>query len=174
MSKRVPSADDLRSITEAYLTRYATSAAHLRRLLRARFRRAEDYDPARAEEYHQRIDAEIARLVGLRLLDDGRYAESKARILRRRGASGAKIRAALQAKGLGRDLIERALDPADAEPGVDPELEAARTWARKHRIGRWRREEADPEGRRKELARLVRNGFPYELARKVVDERDER
>jgi regulatory protein len=170
MAKRVPSADDLRWITSAYLARYATSEAHLRRLLLARFRRAEDYDPACAEQYRQRVDAEIARLVELRLLDDGQFAESRARILRRRGASGVKIRSALRAKGLPHDVIEQALDPAEAEPGVDPELEAARTWARKHRIGPWRRGEADPEARRKELARLVRNGFRYELARKVVDE----
>jgi regulatory protein len=53
---------------------------------------------------------------------------------------------------------------------VDAELEAARTWARKHRIGPWRTGPVDPEIRRKELARMARNGFGYGVACKVVDE----
>jgi regulatory protein len=168
MPRRLPTATALQWITTRYLQQRFTSAAHLRALLLARFRRADAYDPADTAAYEALVDAEIARLTAVGALDDARFAEARAQALRRRGASGRRIRATLRAKGVQAELVEDALRDPGAEH--DPELTAARTWARKRHLGPWRSGPADPERRAKEIGRLVRNGFDYGTARRVVDE----
>jgi regulatory protein len=116
------------------------------------------------------VEAELARLEAAGLLDDARYAADKVRALRRRGASAAKVRATLGAKGLASDDIAEALDAAAGDG--DPELRAAVTFARRNRLGPWRRDGGDPERRRKELGRLGRAGFPFSVARRVVEAED--
>ncbi len=62
-------------------------------------------------------------------------------------------------------------DDVLAELGLDEpqaELDAARTYARRRRIGPWRAEPADADARRKELAKLARRGFSYDVAQRVV------
>ncbi|MGH6947427.1 MAG: regulatory protein RecX, partial [Kiloniellales bacterium] len=58
-----------------------------------------------------------------------------------------------------------------AQPG-EPELKAALAFARRRRLGPYRAE-PDRAGRReRDLAALARQGFAYELARRVIDCRD--
>lgn len=158
----------LERVTTWYLERHATSASHLRRLLMQRVRRSaaeHGTDPAEGEAL---VDAEIVRLVGIRLLDDERYAADKARSLRRKGASTSKVRAALRSKGVAQATV-------DAVPSedVDPDWTAACVWARKRRVGPWRAGPADPDLRKKELARLGRAGFSWAVARRIVDAENE-
>ena len=83
----------LRNSALYYLERYASSSGHLRRLLQVkvtRSARAHDTDPA---EGAAAIEALIADLLRMGLLDDARYAQERARILHPRGASMRAIRA---------------------------------------------------------------------------------
>jgi regulatory protein len=156
-------AAQLQRVTAWYLERWATSAEHLRRLLLARLERA----GVDRRERESLVAAEIDRLRSHGWLDDERYAADRVRTLRRKGGSAAKVRATLRAKGVDAGAIDGALAAGD-----ETEWDAACTWARKHRVGRWRRAEADVDVRRKELARLGRAGFPYDLARRIVDDTD--
>lgn len=150
-----------------YLDRYGATEASLRRFLTRRLTAALEHHPAvDPEEARTWLDAAIDRMRELGFVDDARWAESRLRVLRRRGASTAAARAALRAKGVHAELVDEALG---AEEAAEPDLKAARTFARKSRIGPWRRAPVDAEGRRKELARLARKGFAYEIARRVVD-----
>lgn len=170
MPRKVPpkiTAVYLERVTTWYLERRATSAAHLRRLLVRRVcRSAEEHGTDRTEG-EALVDAEIQRLLAIRLLDDDRYAADKARSLRRKGASTSKVRAALRAKGLDQVTV-------DAVPSEGPHEDwtAACTWARKRRLGPWRTGRLDDELRRKELGRLGRAGFPWDIARRIVDATD--
>lgn len=167
-------------ITAWYLERWATSTSHLRRLLLLRVRRSAAHHGGEAQG-QALVEAELRRLVAAGLLDDVRFAADKARSLRRRGASAAKIRASLAAKGLVGEPVSRALagdgvdvDARDATTAARQEWRAALVWARRHRVGPWRRGAApDRDGRRTELARFGRAGFAYAIAARIVDAVDE-
>jgi regulatory protein len=165
----------LRNSALYYLERYASSSAHLRRLLLAkvaRSARAYDTDPEmEAEKGAAAIEALIAELLGAGLLDDARYAGERARILHRRGASARAIRAGLRAKGIEADDIERALAGL-GEEAAEPELAAALAYARKRRLGPYGNPGAREDRRDKDLAALGRKGFGYDLARRVIETDD--
>lgn len=165
----------LRNSARYYLERYASSSAHLRRLLLAkvaRSARAYDSDPEmEAGKGAAAVEALIAELIGTGLLDDARYAGERARILHRRGASARGIRAGLRAKGIEADDIERALAGLDEE-AAEPELAAALAYARKRRLGPYGNPGAREDRRDKDLAALGRKGFGYDMARRVIETDD--
>ena len=161
----------LRNSALYYLERYAASSGHLRRLLQVkvtRSARAHDTDPA---EGAAAIEALIADLLGMGLLDDARYAQERARILHRRGASMRAIRAGLRAKEIEADDIETAL-AALREEAAEPELASALAYARRRHLGPYRKDDARQDFREKDLAALGRRGFGYDLARRVIETGD--
>ncbi len=159
----------LQRVTTHYLERYVSSRANLRRLLMERVTRSAAHHGDDVEQGARLVDTELDRLERVGLLNDDRYAADKARAMARRGAGARKIRAALGAKGVPRDGVDAALEALAEEAEGDPELEAARTFARKRGLGPWRRVPLDDDRRRKELARMGRAGFSFELARRIVD-----
>ena len=151
-----------------YLARYAAATSDLRRILMRRVERSirmHGTDRATAEEW---VDELIARCHAAGLLDDESYAHGKARRQLKRGASIPKVRAALAAKGLDRDLIEATLKQLHGED-ADLELNAARAYARRRRIGPYRQKAERMAWRAKDLAKLGRAGFSFEIARRVLE-----
>lgn len=163
-----PTPERLHARALRYLERFSTTAAHLRRvLLRRALRDAEalGLDPAATR---RDVDAVVARVVAAGLVDDRLFAASRARRLAEAGRSPARIRQALQAKGLGEGAIAAAMGELAEEKG-DPELAAAVAYARKRRLGPWRPAEARAAHALKDLAALARAGFGYRVARLVVE-----
>ncbi len=165
----------LRNAALYYLERYASSSAHLRRLLLAkvaRSARAHDTDPEMdADKGAAAVEALIVELLDMGVLDDARYAAERARILYRRGASARAVRAGLRAKGIEADDIEHALAGL-REEAAEPELAAALTYARKRRLGPYGDPDRRVDRREKDLAALGRKGFGYDMARRVIETDD--
>jgi len=161
--------DYLRNSALHYLERYATSSAHLRRLLLVKVARSAAAHGTDTEAGAAAVEALIGRLIAQGLLDDAAFARTKARSLHRRGGSARAIRGRLSQLGLGADLIEAAF-AALAEDVGDAEFAAAVGYARRRRLGPYRSDPADREERReRDLAALGRRGFSYELARRIVE-----
>jgi regulatory protein len=144
-----------------YLGRYASSAENLRRVLMRRVRRR---FPQVAQEAKAPIDALVERYRESGLLDDAAYAAARMESLNRRGDSLQAIRARLAAKGVADS------DVADAVAGLregarDPDLAAACAFARRRRLGAYRRPAAD---RARELAAFARAGFSRRVAEAVL------
>jgi regulatory protein len=144
-----------------YLGRYASSAENLRRVL---IRRARRYSPEAALQARAQIDAIVIRYRESGLLDDSTYAAARVESLHRRGDSLRAIRARLAAKGV------PAAVAADAISGLrdkapDPDLAAACVFARRRRLGPFRRGMADPQ---RELAVFARAGFSRRIAVAVL------
>lgn len=159
-----------------YLERYATSVENFRRVLMRKVLRsahAHDDDPATGAGL---VDALVARYADAGLLDDGRYAEAQARALYGRGLAVRAIGARLRAKGVAADDIEAALVALGQEERVANrdalDLKAACVFARKRRLGPYRKKAGGREQRNKELAAMGRAGFGYEISRKVVEAGD--
>jgi regulatory protein len=148
-----------------HLERYDSSSGHLRRLLHRKVQLSARVHGTDPEEGAAAVERLIARLTGLGLLDDARYARERVRSLLVRGTSAAMIKAKLAAKAVPAGLVEAAL----AEHlGDGAELRAALRYAKRRRLGPFRLKERE-DRRARDLAALGRQGFDYETARKVVD-----
>ncbi len=148
-----------------YLNRYDASVQQLRRVLQRHV--ARHAVEGQRSAAHQRIERLLERLVGSRLLDDRRYAESLTRGLRERGTSQAKIRRKLFERGVAEALVADALGAVD-DATEDGELEAARAYARRKRLTS-RFDLSDRAQREKALASLGRQGFSFDVARRALD-----
>jgi len=144
-----------------YLGRYASSARSHRSQPAPAARR---YSPEAALQARAEIDAIVTRYRESGLLDDSTYAAARVESLHRRGDSLRAIRARLAAKGV------PAAVAADAISGLrdkapDPDLAAACAFARRRRLGAFRRGVAD---RQRELAAFARAGFSRRIAGAVL------
>lgn len=154
-----------------YLERFASSSENLRRVLMRRVDASAKEHGTDREEGARFIDALIERYQRAGLLDDAAYADARVASLHRRGLSDRAIAMKLRQKGVPGDLIERSLEAQREElraDGADPNWEAAMNYARRRRIGPFRKT-ARQENRDRDLAALGRQGFDYETARRIVD-----
>lgn len=154
-----------------YLERYSASVAMLRRTLQ---RRVEKRCRARGEEasaFAEMIEATVTRAVSAGLVDDARFTAGRMAALRRRGTSARALSAKLAAKGVARDMVEAAMETerAEADPEVDHEEVAARAYAKRRRLGPWRRPETREAHRDRDLAAMARAGFGYALGRRTIE-----
>ncbi|MBY5865272.1 recombination regulator RecX [Rhizobium leguminosarum] len=97
-----------------------------------------------------------------KVLDDSAYAEISMRSAVRGGKSKRAIAQKLAAKGVSSDKVEAALEEAD-------DLYAAAIFARKRAFGPFRRVELDEKRKAKELSAFARNGFSFDIGRKVFE-----
>lgn len=144
-----------------YLGRYASSAENLRRVLLRRVRRRA---PEGVAELTGMVDALIERYRASGLLDDAGYAAARAQSLHRRGEPRHKIRARLMAKGVAASVAGEAVAALDIDNG-DPDIAAACAFARRRRLGPYRRNETDIA---RELAAFARAGFDRRTAQAVL------
>jgi regulatory protein len=147
-----------------YLERFASSAENLRRVLRRRVRRRIRGDDETVRIADGLIDALVIRYRESGLIDDAAYAAGRARTRLARGQSLRRIVAGLMAKGVGADDRAAALQ-ALRETAADPDLAAACAFARRRRLGPFRRAPAD---RARELAAFARAGFARREAEAVL------
>ncbi len=154
-----------------YLSRFATSAANLKRVMMRKVMRSAGHHGTDAEEGKAHIEDMIGRFRTSGLLDDAAYAKSRAEGLHRRGNSARVITGKLRQKGVGDDDIRAALEAlgGDLEDGENPELAAAVTLAKRRRLGPYFNGTVADNTREKHLAALARAGFSYDIARRVVD-----
>lgn len=161
----------LESTAQDYVERFWGPAANLRRVLKRHVDksvRAHGTDALVAAEW---IEAIVARFIEAGLVDDGKFAQAAARTLHGRGKSRRMIAMQLRGKGLAADDVQDALASLDAEPELDDRA-AALALAKRRRLGPFRRE-GRVEMRQKDLQAMMRAGFPFDLARSVIDAQEE-
>jgi regulatory protein len=160
---------DLKGAALDYLDRFAAPRARLRQVMLRKIRnsvRAHGDDPA---PLIAALDEAIQWLEASGFLSDRAYAEARARSLSARGTSRAHIIAKLSAKGVESDTARDAVDRLSMEY-EEPELEAARRYARRRRLGPYRSEDdTRAECRDKDLAAMARAGFAGRVARQIID-----
>lgn len=153
-----------------YLGRYASTSARLETVLR-RFaqRKLEQADPALLETALKEV---ITNCIELGYLDDEAFIRSQFRQGLRNGHSQKRILLKLAQKGISGAQALSVLQASDEDTpsGNTAELAAALIYARKKSVGPYSRNLPVPaEDRQKQLGRLARNGFSFDVARKVMD-----
>ena len=165
----------LRNAALRYLEQYASGSENLRRVLLRRVAKARmqnddaDDDADSAPDAEAWIDTIIERFQSTGVLDDAAFAEAQVQTLHRRGVSAKGARYRLSAKGVGSDDIDAAL--GSLESLGENDKSAACNYARRRRIGPWRRANRK-DNRDRDLAALGRQGFTYQIARLVIDSPD--
>ena len=147
----------------AYLERFSSSAENLRRVLMRKVERSCRHHGEDAGDYAGLVAEVVQRCAGAGLVDDRRYAEGRVASLRRRGGSARAIAAALDRKGVERDVVQAALAADETDDAA-----AAHAFARRRRIGPYRIGDRTAH-REKDLAAFARAGFGYATARAVLD-----
>ena len=171
--KRPPrpvTAQSLEAAALAYLHRFSTSAANLRNVLMRRVYRAAQANGDDPSDGATLIDALIERYLRAGLLNDTEYAAARTTTLHRNGTSNRGIRMRLSAKGVHSDDIDQALESLAEETG-NSELRGAYNYARRRRLGPWRKADRDTY-RDRDMASLGRQGFVYQIVRQVIDAPD--
>src|SRR3954453_1018199 len=154
-----PTRERLHARAMRYLERFATTGAHLRRVLLRRAIRGAAALALDAASVRADVDAVVARVVAAGLVDDRQFAAARARRLNESGRSPAQIRAAPLGKGLDEGTVAAGWRGLEQEQ-ADPELAAAMAYARRRRLGPWRATDQRPTHRAKDdLAALARAGF---------------
>ena len=111
------------------------------------------------------LDNLLANFVELKYVDDERFAEMKIRSYLAAGKSPRYILGKLKEKGIDEHLVDNLLSEQEFDP-----LESALKLARKKKIGPYCQSiDIRKERRSKDLAILVRAGFDYDIAIKVLD-----
>ena len=151
-----------------YLARYSATAAVLTRVLNKRVdnwaRKSGAEDSAQsARAARETVRRVVAKLTGTGTVNDAAFAETRARRLTRTGTSRRTAAAHLAARGVNAAVVKATL-PEDAEA----EFASAVAFTRRRRIGAFRRDNADAEERRRELAMMARAGFPHAAAKRAL------
>jgi regulatory protein len=167
LSAETPDRARLRARALRYLERYGASRGRLARVLERRARREAEAAGGDVDAVAADVASVVDELAELGLVDDEAYAEGRARALLRRGRSPARVK-----RELAEDGIDRAgTDAALARHG-DPDAltrAAAVRYAKRRGLGPFRDPARRAERRDRDLRALVRQGFPFPLARRVVD-----
>ncbi|MFM9942713.1 MAG: regulatory protein RecX [Hyphomicrobiaceae bacterium] len=154
----------LRNAAMHYISAHAASAAMVRDVLIRRAKRrlvVKTLDTPTLDL----IDAAIAELKALGLVDDARFAEGRTAVLARKGLSSRLIAHGLRTKGIAKETIEKSVSA-----GHFDELAQARRLVERKRLGAGRRGGMTPETRRKDLAALARAGFTYAVSAQALDQ----
>ncbi|RYZ07261.1 MAG: regulatory protein RecX [Myxococcales bacterium] len=146
----------------AYLNRFDVSAAKLRQHLTQRARKA-----GGDEQAAQWITELLERYLGSGVLDDARFARNLTSQLTARGKSSRAISQKLAMRGVPSEVAGE-LMAARKQDEPEAELEAARAYARKRRLGPHRPEAERAEHRQKDLASLARQGFSFDTAQRAL------
>lgn len=158
------SEEALREAALRYLDQRDASVHQLRQFL---CRRIEKYGTAETQTKDLAcVESILERLCESKVLDDSRYARALAESQRRRGGSTLKVRQKLSARGLGGERIEEAMSALSDDPHLSEETAAA-TYARKRRLTE-KYDLKDAKQREKALAALARQGFSFDIARRVL------
>ena len=154
-----------------YLGRFATSKAHLRRVMMQKVKRSEMHHGTDPDEGARFIEVIIEKFERLGFLDDSAYAAMRARGLHAKGTPVKGVRFKLMQKGLSEDDIDAALLQLEDEvetPNLD--LAAAIRLARRRRFGPYRTDQSKNEDRRnKDMSAMARAGFSYDIVAQVLD-----
>jgi len=157
-----------------YLERFSATRARLIDVLWRKARRRA-YDQPIPNEAETWITAVADKCVRLGYVDDAAYAKSRAQAMLARGKPERLITQDLRHKGVSADLIAQAINTLGEQEGENgPDrlmLRAAVALARRRRFGAFShlRLSGRDVPMDKQLAAMMRGGFPYELSRRVLE-----
>ena len=159
--------DEIKNFAYSYLDKYNPSKQQLKIYLYKKFVN-KNQKKLNKKEIFNIIDTVISSLVDKKILNDGLFSDSKAKIFLRKGYSLNKIRYSLIKKGIDEKYIKVSISKIK-EKETDPDFFSALKLCKRRRIGPSREENNRPLFYKKDISILARSGFSYEISKKILD-----
>ena len=122
----------------------------------------------RKKDVNKLIDIVLSDLEKNKFINDQFYSETKAKSMIQKGSSINKIRNYLIGKGIHDEFIKDTVNKIK-EDNSDQDFFSAIKICKKKRIGPARAEDNRPLFYKKDISLLARNGFDFEVSKKVMD-----
>lgn len=145
-----------------YLSKYSSSKNNLIQILKNKVRRLKIEKKDKFLLFNS-IDIIVEKLEKNNFINDFNYSISKIRSFIFQGKSRIFIKSYFIQKGVESNIISKALEEFDVE-NSKWELESAKTYASKKRFTN------DKDNKQKNLARMARAGFSYDMANKILND----
>jgi regulatory protein len=145
------------NITLYYLSRYEATSQKVRFMLKRRILKMKRSGSIVPDETERWIENIILKMQNLGYLNDRRYAENQVRILSGQNRSNRFIIGKLKQAGLSEQLIQDLLSETESN-----EIERARKFAQRKKLGNYNQILKTPEQQKKEMAIMARAGFSYD------------
>jgi len=158
---------NLKDLAFAYLEKYSPSKQQLKVYLLKKYL-TKIKGMKSKKEVSTIIDEILVNLEQNRLINDELYSDSKARMFLRRGYSLNKINQSLRHKGIGNEHIKKSIDKIK-EDKIEPDFVSALRLCKRRRIGALRPGANRKLFYKKDMGILARNGFSFELSKRVLD-----
>ena len=159
--------DEIRNFALSYVDKYAPSKQQLRTYLLKKYLKL-SVPNIKKQDVTNLIDVVLSDLEKSKFINDKFYSESKAKSMIRRGSSINKIRNYLIGKGVKDQFIKDTVNKIN-ENNSDQDFFSAIKICKKKRIGPARTEDNRPLFYKKDISLLARNGFDFEISKKVMD-----
>ena len=158
---------NLRDLAYSYLEKYSPSKQQLKVYLLKKYLTKIKGTKSK-KEVSTIIDEILVNLEKNKLVNDELYSDSKARMFLRRGYSLNKINQSLRNKGVGNEHIKKSIDKIK-EDKIEPDFVSALRLCKRRRIGALRPGANRELFYKKDMGVLARNGFSFELSKRVLD-----
>ncbi len=159
--------EEMRKFSFSYIEKYAPSKQQLKTYLLKKYLKLKT-EKVKKQDIKDLIDIVTEDLEKSKFLSDKFYSESKAKSLIQRGSSINKIRNYLISKGIKDKQIKETIDKINAN-NEDQDFFSAIKLCKKKRIGPSRVEDNRPLFYKKDISILARNGFNFEISKRVMD-----
>ena len=156
----------LKNKAAGYLGRYASTERKLTQVLIKFIKRK--WPEISIDDAKDEIQETVKWCREYGFVNDASYVLMKVKSGRAKGYSAKQIKQKLALAGISSEEVLAAF--SDVEDNSDTEFQAALTMARKKRIGPYARSPiTDHEERTRQMARLARAGYSYEICKNVFD-----
>ena len=145
-----------------YLSKFNSSKKNLNRILKNKIRRLDEENKKKVDLYNL-IPEVIKELENKNLINEENYIFSKIRLFERQGKSLLFIKNYMMQKGVDKSEFSKVMeDYANLYP--DWEVSSIKTFIRKKRLS------ITYENNQKNLIKITRAGFNYELSKRVLED----
>ena len=158
---------NLKDLAYAYLEKYNPSKQQLKVYLLKKYLTKIKGSKSK-KEVSMVIDEIVQNLEKNKFINDELYSDSKARMYLRRGYSLNKINQSLKNKGIDDHYIKKSINKIK-EDKIEPDFVSALKLCKRRRIGALRPGSNRELFYKKDMGILARNGFSFELSKKVLD-----
>jgi regulatory protein len=158
---------NLKDLAYAYLEKYNPSKQQLKVYLLKKYLTKIKGSKSK-KEVSMVINEIVQNLEKNKFINDELYSDSKARMYLRRGYSLNKINQSLKNKGIDDLYIKKSINKIK-EDKIEPDFVSALKLCKRRRIGALRPGSNRELFYKKDMGILARNGFSFELSKKVLD-----
>ena len=158
---------NLKDLAYAYLEKYNPSKQQLKVYLLKKYLTKIKGSKSK-KEVSMVINEIVQNLEKNKFINDELYSDSKARMYLKRGYSLNKINQSLKNKGIDDQYIKKSINKIK-EDKIEPDFVSALKLCKRRRIGALRPGSNRELFYKKDMGILARNGFSFELSKKVLD-----